>query len=240
MTQAYVMLHGVIRADTPPPAAAPAHDRFEGPEGLTLLASRIGGQADIDAVVAHNRLLCAYCDQHEVLPIRFGTTFQSTEAARSAIGRSADGYRRSLDSLERAAEFLVTVSRQSPEPAQPAAVPSTPGSNGRDYLISRARTRSARAMAQKDRSDRLNESVAVLSALARKSAIVQHGPTDQKPALVAEMAMLVPHDARSVFAEKVGDVALRLAELDHQLKVTGPWPAYSFAQIHDDPREGRA
>jgi hypothetical protein len=167
---------------------------------------------DVDTVArlarAHDSVLRAAHAQTDVIPFRLGALYASRDAVADMLRERADAFRELLARLRGMTEWGV---KGFPQAAPAAPPPKT----GAEYL--------ARRRAERETATVETAAAEVHEALAARAAAAElNTPRDQGQILNG--AYLVPRDA--AFAALVDEQGRRHAQLE--LKVTGPWPPYSF------------
>jgi hypothetical protein len=193
---------------------------------------------DLDAVsrcaVAHSAVV-AYCARRwPVLPLRLLTLFSTDERALGQVRRRRRTIDRRLTHVAGRAEWGVHV-RLAPEgghatqKARAAARRATAGLGpGTRFLEVRRRQRAAtRGFA----ADARTAVTALYRALARHAADARQRPpvsVDGRPALLLDAAFLVPGPRAPAFRRAVRAQAAQLTARGLRVRLTGPWPPYSF------------
>jgi hypothetical protein len=207
-------------------------------------ASRYGEAAlaravrDLDTVsryaVAHSAVVAHCARRHPVLPLRLLTLFASDARALAQVRRRATVIARRLTSVTGRAEWGVQARLEpgggaSARRARAAARRATTGlSPGTRFLELRRRqrdttrglTRGARAAA-----------TSVYRALARHADAARQRPpvsVDGRPALLLDAAYLVRATRAARFRQAVRAQAAQAAGRGLHVRLTGPWPPYSF------------
>jgi hypothetical protein len=211
-----IYLYGITEPEVQLPDCAGLDDE---PLGL-VTAGRVAGlyseharsQFDPEpaALWRHDQVVEAAMSRGTVLPARFGTTFEGTDALCAALEREVERLKQALEDVRGCVELAVRISLPAPAPASPRS--------GEEYVHGElARRRERRAVA--DRTLVPLEALAVRSRTGRA----------ERDDLTA--SYLVRADAVDGFTEQVQTLAHRHSELG--LSCTGPWPPYSFAGQED-------
>jgi hypothetical protein len=163
-----------------------------------------------DALHAHARVVDALTDEHNVLPVRFGTCLADTLTLRASLAVR----RRRLHRALRRVEGCVEIGIRATAPDRC----TTTATDGREYV--RARLRDGRLAAA------LHGPLAGLAVSSRMRPVLVRGDLLRAAYLVRRA------DVRAFCA--VSD------ELEREypqvgLTCTGPWPAYSFAEGDEEP-----
>jgi hypothetical protein len=193
---------------------------------------------DLEAVsrcaVAHSAVIAHCAGRGPVLPLRLLTLFASDERALAEVRRRRAAIERRLTHVAGRAEWGVQVrlATQGGRPARRArtrARRQTAGlSPGTRFLELRRQEReSTRGLADEART-----AVAGLyRALARRADDARQRPpvaVDGRPALLLDAAFLVPRVRAAASRQAVRSETTRLADRGVHVRLTGPWPPYSF------------
>jgi hypothetical protein len=169
-------------------------------------------EATADALWRHEEAVESLMEEHDVLPVRYGTRCEDEAAASRAIeGREAE-LAAMLDRVRGAVELSVRVITTAPHEAPPLH-----HVDGAAYLAAKDRE----AAQSHSAADEVH---APLSALARAS----RRRAGSEPAELLRCASLVDRDAIDRFSSAVAKLQTRHDAL--RLLCTGPWPPYSFAE----------
>lgn len=181
---------------------------------LTLVAEadldlRLAKEAElIEAVVAHDRIVCALFAQTPLLPIRFGTHFESIAAVTAHLAAERDRYLSQLAALGDHAEYCLKLT-----PTDAPDLPEASGS-GRAYF-----------QAKKDRVTRLSQWQAAQAEA--KTAWITHLET---------LGAHIQADAAGLRAYFLA-APTQLPEWDSdpywQLELSGTLPPYHFVDDLD-------
>jgi hypothetical protein len=180
---------------------------------------------DRSDALEHHRLVERICASQPCLPVRFGTTFATADAARASLASRSTELRAALDRVAGKSELALTLLwRESADPAAPA--PATAGP-GRRFMEER-RARYAAREARKARAGDLVERL--IAELPVERSLVWH-QTCTSEGVAVSLAVLVPSDQAT---QRKADLH-RLAGCFSDVVgvVNGPWPPYSFASIED-------
>lgn len=173
---------------------------------------------------AHDAILTFHAASATVLPIRFGTAFSDEDKLRHFLANPVRvrDFRERLLSLHDQQEFSVKIFI-SGDPALPAD--TTTASKGRGFLQKRAMSR---AISRKLTSHRAELVTAFVTALSRVASEIctQAARADRFFAitlLVHQSRVGQLRDCLASFSPEAKGLGLKLG-------ITGPWPAYSFAE----------
>jgi hypothetical protein len=184
---------------------APLEAIAEGPLlAVSSQLQRVPGNAALDAMWAHERVIEALMAQGAVLPMRFGTRFPDTGRVRAAL---ADRREELVDALVRVRGRVELAVRA----LQP--VPEGAAGSGREYLHAK--------LAGERSSAALHEPLAALAVAARRWP-------KPAPGELLRAAYLVEQPAVGRFRGAVE--RLQREHPEAALLCTGPWPAYSFVE----------
>jgi hypothetical protein len=175
--------------------------------------------------VAHNRILTAACEHHDVLPVRLGAVFGSDAALREGLGAQAPALAARLEALSGGVEYGVKITLNNTpnntRQTQTAPVADT----GRSYLRQRGLQRDAARDGARHAAAEANAVIAALSQLAMDS---RNRPSAAAAPQAHAFAFLVRRAGRDTFEAKAEALAAG-AGGGLSLQITGPWPPYSFA-----------
>ncbi len=179
--------------------------------GLYLVAEpgldvRPLAEADlVSAVVNHDRVLCELLPQTPLLPIRFGTHFETIAMIEEHLGDNAPSYQQRLSTLRDQSEYCLKLSPQEPD------LPEATGTGRAYFAAKKARVeqlsawQAAQNQAKAAWQERLNTSQAVIH-------------TDE----VNELKAYILLEANAVAAWQT------LRDPYWQVEFTGPLPPYHF------------
>jgi hypothetical protein len=179
--------------------------------------------------VAHNRILSAACEHHDVLPVRLGAVFGSDAALREGLGAQAPALAARLEALSGGVEYGVKITlNNTPNNTpnytrQPQTAPAA--DTGRGYLRQRGLQRDAARDGARHAAAEANAVIAALSQLAMDS---RNRPSAAAAPQARAFAFLVRRAGRDMFEAKAEALAAGTGG-GLSLQITGPWPPYSFA-----------
>jgi hypothetical protein len=188
---------------------------------------------DLDAVsacaVAHSAVIAHCARRGPVLPLRLLTLFSSDERARAEVWRRRRALARRLARVAGRAEWGVQARLDAASAAKAAARPAALGGGpGTRFLERRRRQRrETRGLAAQART----AAVALYRALARYADDARQRPlvaVDGQAALLLDAAFLVAGTRLARFRQGVRAHAARAAGRGLRVRLTGPWPPYSF------------
>jgi gas vesicle protein GvpL/GvpF len=199
-----IELYAITDHPTPPlPQVAPL--RLVATGDLAAVFAPAGDNGvSADVLWRHEAVVEALMEGRDVLPVRYGTTFDDEDAAARAVAARRDDLAAALDRVRGAVELSLRVIEPGAERA---------AGDGASYLRDRRRREEARRAVHE-----------ALGAVARAS--VERPSPD--PSELLRAAYLVDRDA----VEQVTELVARLQAANPTLRLlcTGPWPAYSFAE----------
>ena len=163
-----------------------------------------------------------------VLPFRLGTLLPDRDSADRYLAARTGVLLRALARVETCREWGVTVHGASVEDRGPTPEPEAREDSGAGtaYLL---RRRQELARAQEVRRTRARAGAEVADVLRTNAVDVAAGRPRGDDVLLCQ-SYLVQRDAEAAFLEAVGRCKGSLSECSLELRITGPWPPYSFAQ----------
>jgi hypothetical protein len=193
---------------------------------------------DLDAVsrcaVAHSAVVAGCARRNPVLPLRLLTLFSSDDRAVALVRGRRAAIARRLDRVAGRAEWGVQARLEagggsSVRRAQAAARRATARlSPGARFLELRRRQRdTARDLAGGAKT----AAASLYRALARHADAATQRPlvsADGRPILLLDAAFLVPAARAVRFRQAVRTQAARVSDRGLHVRLTGPWPPYSF------------
>ena len=176
--------------------------------------------ADRTRALAHARVVAALADRTATLSARYGLAAADTSALARLLTDQAGEL---LDALARVGDTVEFAIRgRAPVPAPPA---SPAGASGRAYLEARRDDERAREAASEQRRVAIEAASGSLLPFAREDRWV-------RGAMGPERCLLVARD-------DIAGVLAAAAPLDDDavVRLTGPWPPYTFASLALTPEE---
>ena len=162
-----------------------------------------------------------------VLPFRLGTVLANRPSARQFLVDRCEALRRGLDRLTNCAEWGVTVREEGSSEPQRTLSESTPDRPGTAYLTGRRQQLDDAEFLRRTRSARAAQVDEALRELSVESA---HGPKRGVTVLLDE-TYLVRRPETSTFLDAFDRCGAWLSGEGIVLRLTGPWPPYSFARL---------
>jgi hypothetical protein len=211
MIWVYAICEGVIRLP-PVSGRGQAHVTAITHGGLAAIVSRAdlgADEATDDALRAHARVVDELMDEHNVLPVRFGTRLADPLAVRAVLAVK----RRWLRAALRRVEGCVEIGIRATGPQRSI----TAATDGREYV--HARLRDGRLAAA------LHGPLAGLAVASRMRPVLVRGD-------VLHAAYLVRRADLPAFCAASDELEREYPQVG--LTFSGPWPAYSFAEGGED------
>lgn len=174
-----------------------------------------------------------------VLPFRLGTVLTDRDAATQFVTTQATELRQTLTHLLKCREWGVKVrDRGSPEPASEGSgdreqgVDSPTGDKpGTAYLARRRQQFATAERRQQHRSEVVDDVHRVLLDVAVESV----AGAGRESGVLSDEVYLVRTADEDRFLDTADELAERLEAEGLTLRVTGPWPPYSFARPRERP-----
>lgn len=230
-----VLLHGLVLPATRRPADAPAHVRLACNKVTALITPAppalrdFGPDQMAEVALTHHALLQAYCQVGPVLPTRFGTLFSAQTLVHDHVAKLSNNITNALQILAPLKEYTVRLCVTGTPP-----LPVPPVQSGRAFLARGRDQRTARATLANRHAALQQELTRALQALA-----CQLEPAAApRPDRLLDLALLLP---AATVPDLIAlgprfDAAAQDIGLD--LRITGPWPAYSFHFPVTEVRDG--
>ncbi len=203
-------------------ADAPA-DRFSEAAIRTVLLSV---EKVSTAALAHEAVVRFFFRRRAVIPLKMFTIYASDERASGDLRPRAAHFSRLLGRLEGRQEWGVALDPAAP----PSAATHRPPSSGREYLQTRGR-----AIASAARRSSAHAAETMMRALSPGTAdrrLDAREPTPGGPAVTA--AFLVERGRLAAWRTRTARLRARLEGDGWSLRLTGPWPPYSFIGAPDE------
>jgi len=163
-------------------------------------------------------------------PLRLATICLDDEGVRRRLDEWRFALQQILDRVEGRSEWSVKVF--APERSEPAAVGSTSGLGGAEYLRRKRAATEERAAAEEVAArvgDEVHDALSSASVASRRLHPQDPRLTGRAGAMLLNGAYLVDADGGEAFESLVGV----LAESNPSVEIScvGPWPPYSFAML---------
>jgi len=186
---------------------------------------------------AHHDVLQSVVEHSDVLPLRLPGIYPDEEALTGAFTASREELHERLRFVCGCREWSAHVFLSAAEPEEPA--PAAPAS-GRDYLLMRKQKVEQKGSSRQARQELATEVYEGLSRSARASVV----NLVQDRALSGRSEPMLLNSAHLVARDEEQDFLAVAVELDRyvgaagglRVEVSGPWPAYNFAQAGDEAR----
>ena len=177
----------------------------------------------------HDEVVRVAAGQATVLPLRLGTAVADDEAARELLRSRGDTARRQLDELRGRREWGVQFLSNDTQPTTPEPVQSAEPPSGTAYLTQRRAALEAEERYRRDRTAAIEQAHDQLSATS--SASVRRSTN---AGALADMAYLIAAADEAAFQAQLEQLAQPLSHAGVSVRVTGPWPPYSFVSSEED------
>ena len=180
-------------------------------------------------LLRHEAVIEAFMDERGVLPARFGT-IGSPQRLLEALTRHEATLMQSLERVRGRVELALRVLDPTRLAEPPIVRPrAAEVANGRGYMQALLVAEQA-ASRQRAATEALVEQItAVLTPLA--DAVVQ--ARSDRPQQLLKLAYLLPRERIAAMRERIA--SLQAAHPTLAFLATGPWPAYSFAEVEPGP-----
>jgi hypothetical protein len=183
-------------------------------------------------------VVAAYFRAGPIVPFRLATVYRDDQRIREVLGENGPDLEAALGTVAGRAEWGVQahpLAARSPLAARPGPAPPTvtgPPRPGTEYLLGRRDQQSSREAARQELAAaglRIHRQLAEAAVAARRHTTT----AGRSRRVVLNASYLVDRGRRADFVRTV-------ERLDQQhpglrLRVTGPWPAYSFVAIGPEP-----
>jgi hypothetical protein len=193
-----------------------------------------------ERALAHHRVLASLAPLCAVAPVKFGALCRDMNDVLSLFARSEGAFERVLNRIAGAQEWGVKLFADADACRAPAGEAEAvtalkaeiaAASPGKAFFLAK-KLRAAIDGDLRARLHRRVESVhGQLAVNAREAAANPVRQTDAAPWLVLDAAYLVETGHAHAFHSTVSALSDTLAAEGFELKLTGPWPPYSFAAI---------
>nr|WP_240939883.1 GvpL/GvpF family gas vesicle protein [Planosporangium flavigriseum] len=209
-------------------------------DGLGLAVSDVA-TADLAAVVAESadpRLVGALAQRHDAvvravaasggatLPFRLGTVVTDRQAARRFLTARVAALRAQLARVAGCDEWGVTVCEDGDPHAEAEPADASTAESGTAYLLRRRQHFDRLEQRRRAALELVAWTEGALGETARDTV-----PGKRQDALLLDRAYLVRRDEQPRFVEALDRCGDRLAVDGLALRVTGPWPPYSFVDL---------
>lgn len=183
---------------------------------------------------AHHEVVEACFRSGPTVPFRLGTLYRSDEGVRDLLAQRGEELATALTMVAGRVEWGVQAyAVTSHDPSTATDEPNDTAPPGTAYLLRRRSQRMARERAERSAWEAASQVDAALTAVAvaarSQSSVGAAWRRDTVGTQVLNMSYLVEEAAGDQFRTIVGQLARRYPGL--ALRVTGPWPAYSFVEF---------
>jgi hypothetical protein len=184
------------------------------------------------AAVAHEAVVESFGSAPAVLPMKLFTMYASDERALDDLARKHERIATLIDRVANHREWGVRVQldRVPATSSRTQTSRGRPAISGTSYLTQKKAQKQARLELALHASEVVADLYEALSACATDAR--RRGARDLTPegSLLLDAAFLIPERRTTRFQRAVERHARVLARNGYQLRLTGPWPAYSFMQ----------
>ncbi len=160
--------------------------------GISLEQFQNNDEQLIQMVLCHDRVLRELFQQITVLPLRFGTYFDSTQNLLEHLELHTKEYQNKLEKINNKAEYnLKLIPRNLEEPEKPF------NGVGKDYFLAkkqRYETQKKFVIAQSDEKSKL---IDLIKQIYQSSVIIQHAEEE------TQIYILVNHEDKDLLLEKL-------------------------------------
>lgn len=195
-----------------------------------------------DRALAHHQVLSSMASLCAVAPVKFGALCRSLDDILELFAQHGSEFAQVLERVAGAQEWGIklfanrTAFHDAAENAAPISalkVEIKDASPGRAYFL-RKKLDSAIGDEMLSSLSNLAESVHnQISAFSREATAKLGTPhSRQSQTLILDAAYLVAKERYSEFSKSVSKFSSTLAAQGVELKLTGPWPPYSFASVN--------
>jgi len=227
MSGTLIQIHGLLTELPPRKAAAPSHDLVTAGSFIAVTSpwTMPSGVNDLppdevaQMALTHHGILQAYCADCALLPLRFGTVFSSIDCLQKTLATHAPRYEDALYRLSTIREYSVQLLPRDLPP-----LTATNAETGRDFLSQRQDARNDRRnLSQRRRAfcEKLETRLCALSTCPP-------GIASPKAGRLLDMTLLLTHAHTSALQDLASRYSDDAQTLGLALRITGPWPAYSF------------
>lgn len=185
--------------------------------------------------LAHSALLNGLAAKVDILPARLGAAAPDDRTLRAQTRARAPALSAALARIAGCAEYALRLTERDPAPRAPAA-PADVG--GRAYLRRRLAARQAKEALGAAREAFLDGAAAAAGSIGRELRVVR-GPTERRPRLALDIAVLAPRTAERDVERLAEAVAPRAEALGLDFAAIGPWAPFSFVEPSDAPEAGQ-
>lgn len=175
-----------------------------------------------------------------VVPLRLCSIYLDEDRVRRMLTAEGPRLRRTLDDLAGTAEWGIKVFHDpAAQHGDEDAVPA--GETGSDYLRRRQEDRARRGRVDSEIGalcETIHHRLSELCIGAKVLAVHRPEASGHTGEMVLNGAYLVPAEQTDAFHSAVGSLTAEAAAAGMDVELTGPWPAYNFAEGSDPDLEG--
>lgn len=217
----------------PPPDLVGLEDRAvrrltSGPVALWVSELDARPSPSLERIRRHNEVVeAAMTESDSPVPMRFGQWFASRTELLEEVGERRESYARALESFRGAVELGVRVVDPARAPARDSPGTADPGrayDTGREYMEELRRSHAEERSAEEAGRRVAEELAEHLGPVARRQRVETLPPEEG----LVSLAHLVAREDEERYRRKVAGFGRRRSDL--RLRVSGPWPPYSFAE----------
>ncbi|MFE4108022.1 GvpL/GvpF family gas vesicle protein [Almyronema epifaneia] len=171
----------------------------------------------MEAVLIHDRILCQIFESFPLLPLRFGTRFESVTGLQAHLATYGDRYWQQLAVLADKAEYALKFSPQA------IALPEIAAElKGRAYFLAKKQRLQTQADAQQQQQQELNQMLATLQQLAEK--LHQEAPREG----VERIFLLLKRSQQDALQQQV--ITWQQQTLHWEISLSQALPPYHFLE----------
>lgn len=241
-------VYAVTPEDTTPPSGVGVDDgplRRVAHAGLAAVVSsvalsdpdevdrRLRQPAELEALArTHHQVVTSCFEAGPTVPFRLATLYRGDDGVRRLLAERREELSAALATVAGRAEWGVQAYAVAAAPP-PAEEPDPAAGPGTAYLLRQRGRRLAQQAAERaacEAAERIDRALAEVAVAVRPQST--GGGARQAGTLVLNTSYLVDEREQETFRATVEDLARRHAEV--RVRLTGPWPAYSFVGIGRD------
>jgi hypothetical protein len=198
--------------------------------------------------VAHQQVLAELIEGYTVLPLRFCTLYRDETQMADVLGRYAPRLQGALDRLAGATEWglkvfcdrpvLTTWAMQYAPDLAKLREQAERAPQGSAYLLRKKLEQSAGNSADRMISLCMQSTHQVLAGLARAAISNEPQSSDmhgRQLEMIHNAAFFVAEERFEAFREALAHLEDQYAGRGFSFELTGPWPAYNFANLPSEP-----
>ena len=198
--------------------------------------------------VLHEEVIEAVRDVVPVYPAHFGTLYAGPDRLRAAVAAHRDAldrfFARVAGTDEWAVKMLLDRDAAAAHRADASATDAATAASGTEYLQRRKDAQEARASVDawvQDLADALEADLRARAETVRTQDPQQAVQAPADAPVVRSWAVLATHEAHAALRARVRAANEAHADAGLHVRLTGPWPPYSFRpRIEDDSPAARS